>query len=154
MTDMTGNPAAAGYQRAPLGTRFVAFLIDFVLIAIPIAIVAGVLGAIVGSGFIDDLVSIVAGGYMLGWGLGLSGFTPGKRQQGAMLLSTSTFQPVGGGMGLARYFLAWFLTVLCLADIIALVASGRRISDRILNTDVYHVQPGEIMPIFPNGTPF
>ena len=90
----------------------------------------------------------------LGFGSGLSGFTPGKRQQGAMLLSTETFRPVGGGVGAARYLLAGFLTVLCLADIIALVASGRRISDRILNTDVYHVQPGEIMPIFPNGKPF
>ena len=154
MTDMTGNPAAAGYQRAPLGTRFVAFLIDVVLVGIPVAIIAAIVARILGLGVVDDLISLAAGTYILGFGSGLSGFTPGKRQQGAMLLSTETFRPVGGGVGAARYLLAGFLTVLCLADIIALVASGRRISDRILNTDVYHVQPGEIMPIFPNGKPF
>jgi uncharacterized RDD family membrane protein YckC len=154
MQDMTPN-APGGYQVAPTGTRFVAFLIDLV-IAIAIAIPFSIVGLILGSP-LDSLLSLVSTAisiYVFAWGMGVSGFTPGKRSQGAMLLSESTNRPVGGGMGIARYILASILTAFCLADVIALLATGRRITDRILGTNVYHVQPGEIMPIFPNGKPF
>lgn len=154
MQDMTPN-APTGYQRAPLGIRFVAFLIDL-LIAIAIAIPFSIVGLILGSPLdsLLSLISTVISLYVFGWGQGATGFTPGKRSQGAMLLSASTNQPIGGGMGIARYILGGILTAFCLLDIIVLIASGRRITDRILGTDVYHVQPGEIMPIFPNGNPF
>lgn len=152
---MTANPSATGYQRAPLGIRFVAFLIDFI-IAVGISVVFQIVGGIIGGavGGLIQLIGSLISLYIFAWGQGLTGFTPGKRQQGAMLLSTSTFQPIGGWMGIARYIIGGILTVFCFADIIALVATGRRITDRILGTDVYHVQPGSITPIFPNGTPF
>lgn len=154
MQDMTPN-TPGGYQVAPTNVRFVAFLIDFV-IAIAIAIPFSIVGAILGAP-LSTLLQLASTGislYVFAWGMGVSGFTPGKRSQGAMLLSESTNQPVGGGMGIARYILAGILTTICLADIIALLATGRRITDRILGTNVYHVQPGEVMPIFPGGKPF
>lgn len=156
MADMAANPSAAGYQRAPLGIRFVAAIIDW-LIAIGIGVVFGIIAAILGGGAIGNLIQLIStliSLYIFGWGVGETGFSPGTRAQGAMVLSTSTNQPIGGVMGLARYVLTVIFFFLCLADIIALVATGRRITDRILNTDVYHVQPGSITPIFPNGTPF
>lgn len=149
---------------APIGTRFVAIIIDWLVIMamfIPVFIVAFILGQISGIlgglvGFIGYLAVFALSIYITMWQLGETGQTPGKRSQGVMVLSTETGGTIGGGMGIARYFLGSIINSFCFADIIfALIDSdNQRLSDKLLKVNAYQVQPGEIMPIFPDGKPF
>jgi uncharacterized RDD family membrane protein YckC len=162
MQEMSSAPA--GYQPATIGSRFVALLIDAVIafaMAIPLFIIAGIgaaindaLGALL---FIVAYLGVLAASlYIFMWGLGETGQTPGKRSQGVIVLSTQTNQPTGGVMGIARYLLGAIINVFCYADFLAAIFKGdnQRISDSILNSHAYQVQPGSITPIFPGGKPF
>lgn len=163
MQEMSSN-APAGYQPASIGSRFVAVLIDAVVafaIAIPLFVVAGIMGAI--NDALGALVFILAylallafSAYVYMWGLGETGQTPGKRSQGVIVLSTETGQPIGGIMGVARYFLGAIINVFCYADFLSAIFKGdnQRISDGILKAQAYQVQSGSITPIFPGGKPF
>ncbi len=163
MQDMTPN-TAPGYQPASIGSRFVAILIDGLIaiaMAIPLFIIAGIggvindaLGALL---FIVAYLGLLAATvYVFMWQLGETGQTPGKRSQGVIVLSTQTNQPLGGIMGVVRYFLGSIINIFCYADFLAAIFKGdnQRLSDGILNAQVYQVQPGSITPIFPGGTPF
>jgi len=108
-------PAAAGMSRwgtlASWGERAVAFLIDLVIVVVP-AIVLYVLALIFGTvsdvlfflvAFVAWVYSIVAGLYIIGFQNGL-GASPGKKITGLRVIGDETGRPIGGGMGIVRYF--------------------------------------------------
>jgi uncharacterized RDD family membrane protein YckC len=98
-------PVSAGYGGRPLAEwpkRAVANLIDYFGVVILAILVQWFISWSLGA-----LLSLVA----IGWGLynaylqGESGQSTGKKMQNLRLLSESTGQPIGGGMGIARFFL-------------------------------------------------
>jgi uncharacterized RDD family membrane protein YckC len=85
--------------RASFGRRFVAYLIDVILIGI----VGGVLVAIFGTGVgygLDLLVGIAYFGYLEG---GPRGQTLGKMALGIRVVDFSSGGPIGYGRGVVRY---------------------------------------------------
>jgi uncharacterized RDD family membrane protein YckC len=99
----TEQPARAAQgpsgPRASFGRRFVAYLIDVILIGI----VGGVLVAIFGTGVgygLDLLVGIAYFGYLEG---GPRGQTLGKMALGIRVVDFSSGGPIGYGRGVVRY---------------------------------------------------
>ncbi|MBX6769791.1 MAG: RDD family protein, partial [Actinomadura rubrobrunea] len=120
-----GQPAQPAYQEvhhhyygssgqlATWGSRFAAYLIDYLIIIVPFAvlyILGGVLGAS-GSGgtavlgvlfFLLAWLVFLAGALWLAYQEGTTGQTIGKRQMGIKVISAQTGQPVGFGWGVLR----------------------------------------------------
>ena len=100
------GPGGQGYGGAPAGNyaewpkRVLSALID----TVGPFLVAGVLFAV------SDMIGWIAYLAAFGWALynaylgGQTGQSFGKKQAGTRLLSETTGQPIGGGMGIARYF--------------------------------------------------
>ena len=116
---MTNSQWAAPPRRvrASFGSRFVAYLIDVVILMVPmfagilLAVVLSALGdamALIGA-LLAGAVMLAAFGYFL-WNYcyrqGVTGQTIGKQYKGIALVRDSDAQPVGVGMSFARYFIA------------------------------------------------
>lgn len=104
-------PASAG-NRAGAGTRFVAALIDSVIVAV----VGFVLGAIVGRGSAAaNLLGLVIGiVWVTYWDGGASGQTPGKRVMNLRVVDANTGGEIGYARGFIRYIGLIVSTIPCL----------------------------------------
>ena len=97
-----GQPQMPASAYANWGQRVVSFLIDYVP--------GFILGAIFASAGVSSLAIIF---YILGlaWALynayqaGATGQSIGKKTMGVRLINETTGQPIGGGLGIGRYFL-------------------------------------------------
>ena len=104
-------PGAPG-QLAEWGTRVGATLIDGLALA-AIYVVGLILGLILGSissalgAIVLILVYLAAlvGGLYFSYLTGETGQSPGKRILGIKVVNEATGQPIGGGNGIARYFI-------------------------------------------------
>jgi uncharacterized RDD family membrane protein YckC len=85
--------------RASFGRRFVAYLVDVILIGIVGGILVAIFGTGVGYG-LDLLVGIAYFGYLEG---GPKGQTLGKMALGIRVVDFSTGGPIGYGRGVVRY---------------------------------------------------
>jgi uncharacterized RDD family membrane protein YckC len=129
-----GAPVAAGGQHADWGTRVASYAIDW----IALGVLSNVVGAV--SDVLGFLVSLLA----LAFGIynaylnGATGQSVGKRVMGTKVVSESTGQVIGGGMGIVRWlahildslacFIGWFLP---LFD-----AKRQTIADKVVKTVV------------------
>ncbi len=142
---LQGGPGQVG-RFADYGPRFIGALIDWAIgigINIVSQIVIGLAGA--GSSGAADILALVLSLVAFGWAIynyvylqGTTGQTIGKKQQGTKLVSVKTGEPVGIGMAIVRGILGFFLTLLCLLDLIWIFIDdeNRRLSDKILDFKV------------------
>lgn len=139
--------AAGGRQRAEVGSRFIAYLIDAAIIFgiyIVIIILAGILGSI--SDTLGSLVGILGFFAYIGYWFynfvflqGTTGQTLGKKQQGIALLDSTTFQPLGIGGAFIRNILVGIFAMPCGLDHwwILVDSDNLRLSDKVLGNQVY-----------------
>lgn len=104
-----GAPPAGvgGYQVAEWPQRALAFVIDVIAPSIVIYLFFVIVGAVLDAGGIIFLGWIAAIAWVLynyGYVGGTTGQSMGKKIAGIKLINVSTGQPVGAGMGIARYF--------------------------------------------------
>jgi uncharacterized RDD family membrane protein YckC len=104
-----GAPTYGGVQLAAWGWRVLGYLIDAIIVAVPSVIV----GVATGSRLAYDLISLL-GGLTIGYLNGAQGQSPGKRAVGLKLLSESTGEVIGGGMGIVRAIAHLIDTIACL----------------------------------------
>ncbi len=166
MTDMPVPPPAGGIGRetADFGSRLAAVIIDWLVgagLIIPIVIVGAILGAIsdvLGLLFIivGYLAAIAAIIYIMWWGLGTTGQTPGKRVMGVAVLDSTTGQVMGGGRGVGRELLKAIINTFCyIGSLWSLFdANNEALYDKVITANAYKAEKGGIMPIFPGGNPF
>jgi uncharacterized RDD family membrane protein YckC len=142
---MSGIPMAQGPGAyASWGQRFAAYLLN----AVPIfalyilgAIVATVLGKIAGIlgglAFLVVWAAAVALSFYTFYLDGL-GQSPGKAIMGIRVISEQTGQPIGGGMGIARYFVHMLDALPCYIGFFFPLWDAKRqtFADKILNTVV------------------
>lgn len=130
---------------ASWGERAVAYLIDAAILFvgfIAVAIVAAVLGVAVD--FIGALVGMV--GYLAIFGAGLyfmymqgvTGASPGKKLTGLRVVGVQTGQPIGGGLGIVRYFAHIVDAMICYLGFLLPLFDEKRqtIGDKIIGTVV------------------
>ncbi|HET7688974.1 MAG TPA: RDD family protein [Nocardioidaceae bacterium] len=102
------QPASVGgYELAEWPQRALAFLIDAIAPTIAIYLVFAIIGAALDSGAIIMLGWLAAIGWIVynyGYVGGTTGQSMGKKIAGIKLVNVNTGQPVGAGMGIARYF--------------------------------------------------
>lgn len=156
---MTGATPATFVQ------RLVALLIDTGIVLamfIPAFIVVLILGRISGVlGFLAALVLYVAifaaALYMYIGNIGATGQTPGKRMQGVQVISDDGSMLGMGGAAVRYLVYAIFNSVVCGLPIGSLWmlfdADKKTLYDKVLNNQAVQVEPGGLMPIFPNGNP-
>lgn len=170
MSDFPAAPPVPGTGAATpagIGQRLVAKVIDGLVafaLAIP-AIVLFVLGLAVGGAvgvilaFLGGLLYIAVFAaifYVMIWGQGVTGQTPGKRMQGIKLVDSSTGAPVGGAGGVIRWLVEAVTTMICYIGYLWALFDDRNqtLYDKILDNEVVLGEKGGIMPIFPDGKPF
>ena len=155
----------AGATPASFGQRLIAVLIDFGIVLamfVPAVIVVFIVGRI--SGILGALVGIVlylavfgAALYMYIGNIGTTGQTPGKRMQGVQIVDDN-----GGILGMGDAAIRYIVSVIFNSIICGLPvgslwmlfdAEKKTLYDKVLNDKAISVQPGELMPIFPNGNP-
>ncbi len=152
-------------EYASWGTRALGFLIDWALFAlvpyIALFVIGSVLGAIsdaLGALFIFLGYIVVAALfiYVLGYGVGTTGQSPGKRVMGIKIVSKETGQVIGGGAGVGRWFAHIIDSLVCyIGWLLPLFdAEKQTIADKLLSTHAIVVPKGEIMPLMPDGKPF
>ena len=132
-----GTPVPGQWAGPPLaswGERVVANLIDYS-------------GPAIVASFVQNTVSYALGSLLwlaaLGWGLynaylaGQTGQSTGKKQNGLRLLREQDGQVIGGGMGIARFFLH-ILDAFCLLGFLWPLwdAKKQTFADKILKTVV------------------
>jgi uncharacterized RDD family membrane protein YckC len=147
--------------RATFGTRLVAYLIDVVILmvpmfaAIPIAMLLSVFGdalAIIGA-LLAGLVMLAAFVYFF-WNYcyrqGVTGQTIGKQMKGIALVREADMQPVGVGMSFARYFIASAISqftcgIFGIVDVIWILfdEDRQRLTDKILKFHVIELDNSE-----------
>jgi len=166
MTDMPVPPAAGGIGRetADFGSRLAAVIIDWLVAAaliIPIIIIGAILAAIndtLGLLFIivGYLAAIAAVIYVMWWGLGETGQTPGKRVMGVAVLDSTTGQVIGGGRGVGRELLKGIINSFCWIGSLWMLFDSKNeaLYDKPITANAYKAEKGGIMPIFPGGNPF
>jgi len=154
----------AGEEAGDFGTRFVARLIDGLLllpIGIAVAILAAILGAV--SDALGGLMVLVWYAialawtfYVLGYLLGETGQTPGKRMMGLKVVDANTGQPMGGGRGVGRVFTDYVNGLICFLGWLWPLwdSQSQTISDKIIGSRVVKGPKGGVLPIFPDGKPF
>ncbi len=117
----SGGQAWAGPPLADWGTRVVAYLIDLaigVVAAIVLVIVAAVLAKIAGALAALVLVlgyaAIIGFTYWnLGWQVGVTGQSIGKKQMHIRVLKEVDGQPLGGGLGIVRQLAHFVDGIIC-----------------------------------------
>lgn len=159
---VAGGPPAA--VPASIGGRIVAYLIDWlvqVAIFLPLFIIVGI-GFVINEGLglllylVAALVVFALSLWIWVWHQGETGQTPGKRKHGLMLVDRSTGAPIGGGKGIARWLLQAVLGGFCFIGYLWAIfdKDNQTLYDKILDSHVVQVPPGEVTPIFPGGRPF
>ena len=95
-------------------------------------------------------------GYVLGFGVGTTGQSPGKRLMGIKIVSKETGQVIGGGAGVGRWFGHIIDSLVCyIGWLMPLWDSEKQtIADKLVSTHAIIVPKGEIMPLMPDGKPF
>ncbi len=150
---------------APWGTRALGFLIDWALFALVPYIAVFVLGAVFGAisdalgalviflGYIAVLALFI---YVLGYGVGTTGQSPGKRLMGIKIVGKETGQVIGGGAGVGRWFAHIIDSLVCYIGWLMPLWDKERqtIADKLVSTYAVIVPKGEIMPLMPDGKPF
>ena len=96
--------------RASFGRRFVAYLIDVILIGIVGGVLVAIFDTTVGYG-LDLLVGIAYFGYLEG---GPKGQTLGKMALGIRVIDFNTGGPIGYGRGVVRYLGRIISGIVCL----------------------------------------
>lgn len=150
---------------ASWGQRLAATLLDgLVVLGVTIPVIAlcallfvisetvGVIAIIVGY-----IAMIVAAIYLLAWGQGTTGQTPGKRIMGIETIRDDDGQYIGGGLGLARYFLSFINSLpFYLGWLWPLWDDkSQTLVDKVLGTVVVKTtRSTKLFPLFPNGRPF
>jgi uncharacterized RDD family membrane protein YckC len=129
-----GAPATTAIAYAEWPTRVVALLIDL-LPGIVIGLVTNFLGTAISS--LGSLLSFAIGLYFA-FLSGQTGQSPGKRVMGIQLVNAKTGQHIGGGMGIARYFVHILDAIPCgLGYLLPLVDKQKQtIADKVLSTVV------------------
>lgn len=137
--------AAAGYGGRPLAEwpkRVGAYAIDVIAPFVAVWFVGLILG------FVSDVLGLlfIIVGYLaaLGWVLyqsyltGQTGQSFGKEKMKIRVLSESTGQPIGGGMGIARYFVHFVDAIPCYIGFLWPLwdAKKQTFTDKILSTIV------------------
>ncbi len=142
-----GGATQGGAQRAEVGDRFMAFLIDagiMVVGVIVLVIMVAIFSAI--SDTLGGLVGLVGYLGIFGFAIynmiylqGTTGQSIGKKQRNIKVLTTDTMQPVGIGMAIARWLLQGIFAIPCYLDHwwILVDADNRRLSDKVLDMHVY-----------------
>jgi len=142
--------AAGGATPAEFGTRFVAYLIDTVIVVggyVAVFIISLVLGAVSNTlGSIFSLLGILG---ILGFGIwqhiivqGNTGQTIGKQKQGIKLVKDATGQPVGAGGAFLRIIVGSAFGLLCGVGQLVDLAwplfddQKKRLTDKILDNSV------------------
>ena len=155
----------AGATPASFGQRFIAVLIDFGIILamfIPAFIIVLILGQISGvlgflAGLVLYLAVLAAALYMYIGGIGTTGQTPGKRMQGVQVVDDDGGMLGMGGAAIRYIVSAVFNSVICGLPVGSLWmlfdAEKKTLYDKVLNNQAIAVEPGSLMPIFPNGNP-
>ena len=156
-------PAYPAYVPATFGARVVAYLIDVVILMVPMLLVIPVVMLMTAiSDTLGVIGSLLAGVLMLAaftyfiWNYiyrqGVTGQTIGKQYKGIALVRLDNLQPVGGGMSFARYLLSSAISqVTCglygIVDVlwVAFDADQQRLTDKILKFHV--IQLAETMPV-------
>ena len=152
-------------ELAPWGTRAVGLVIDWALFALVPYIAIFILGAVFGAisdalGALVIFVGYIAVFalflYVLGYGVGTTGQSPGKRMMGIKIVGKETGQVIGGGAGIGRWFAHIIDSLVCyIGWLMPLWDSERQtIADKLIGTYAIIVPKGEIMPLLPDGKPF
>ena len=97
MSDFTPEPSRKG-PRADTGARFVAYLIDTVIVGVVVIVLYGILG---GTG--QGLGILVGLAYFTYFDGSPSGQTVGKRLMSIRVIDFQTGGPIGFGKGFIRY---------------------------------------------------
>ena len=152
-------------ELAPWGTRALGFLIDWALFALVPYIAVFVLGAVFGA--ISDALGalVIFLGYfavfalfiyVMGYGVGTTGQSPGKRMMGIKIVGKETGQVIGGGAGVGRWFAHIIDSLVCYIGWLMPLWDKERqtIADKLLSTYAVVVPKGEITPLMPDGKPF
>lgn len=150
-----GGPGGYVATPGPLaewGQRVVAYLIDAAIILvgyIAVAIVAGILGAIVDAlgvlvGVVGYLAMVALGFYFL-YLNGSAGQSPGKRLTGLKVIGERTGQPIGGGLGIVRGFAHIVDSLICYIGWLFPLwdAKKQTLADKIMSTVVITGAPKE-----------
>lgn len=145
-----GGAPASSAGLASWGERVVAYLIDWVIIVVPVIalyIVGAILGAVadvlgVLVFLVAWLVSVVAGFYLM-YLNGSVGQTPGKKVMGLKVVSETTGQVIGGGAGIGRGFCHLIDALICYIGFLFPLWDAKRqtIADKILKTVVTSGNP-------------
>lgn len=164
-------PGAPGTGAGPIGTyatwgqRFAALLIDGLLMLagyIPLFVLAAIAGAI-NDGLaalvliLGYLALLAAWIYLMPWGQGITGQTPGKRIMGIQVVKDGTGEFMGGGLGIGRWFASILNSLpLYLGWLWPLFDDkNQTFADKIVSTVVTQTdRPKKLLPLFPNGKPF
>jgi uncharacterized RDD family membrane protein YckC len=152
-----GGMPMGGPEYATWVERFAAVLIDGVSI-LPIYIVIFIFALIPKIGVLFALL-----GYLAVIGLffyyqfltGSTGASPGKRVMGIQVVSASTGQFIGGGMGIARYFAHIVDSVVCYIGwfLPFFDAKKQTIGDKIVGTVVIKGPKMEFVDAFKSALP-
>lgn len=154
-----------GATPASFGQRLIAALIDFGIVLamfIPAFIVVFIIGQISGilgflAGLVLYIVVLAAALYMYIGGIGTTGQTPGKRMQGVQVVNDS-----GGMLGIGGAAIRYIVSAISNSIVCGLPVGAlwmlfdpekKTLYDKVLNNQAIQVEPGELMPIFPNGNP-
>lgn len=145
--------------------RLIAVLIDAGIVLamfIPAFIIVLILGRISGvlgllAGFVLYLAIFAAALYMYIGNIGTTGQTPGKRMQGVQVVSDDGSMLGMGGAAIRYLVYAIFNSVVCGLPVGSLWmlfdAEKKTLYDKVLNNQAVQVEPGALLPIFPDGNP-
>jgi uncharacterized RDD family membrane protein YckC len=153
-----GSAAAGGLggqQLAEFGPRAIGFLIDYVaplvlvIVGVIVAIILSAIWWVLGIiGWIIAFVCWVAAIAMwisYSFQVGKTGQSPGMRMQGIRCISEETGQPIGGGMGIVRYFAHIVDGLICYIGWLFPLwdAKKQTLADKIMKTVVVTGAPKE-----------
>lgn len=154
----TAGGAAVG-QRAEITNRLLAHVVDALWISVLFFVVAVAVGLLF---FVSDplavltivlvsLASIPFGIYVIGYAVGVSGQSPGKRVMGVKVVNKYTGDVIGGGRGVLRMLVDGVLNnFFMISWIWALIDQDKQtLADKVVDSAVIEVPRGGLMPILP-----
>ncbi|WP_436795338.1 RDD family protein [Actinospongicola halichondriae] len=131
-----GGGVSAFGPLASWGDRAIAALVNFV----PLIVLSFVIGLV--SNTLASLITFAAGIYFY-YLDGETGAHPGKRVMGLKTVNMETGQPIGGGMGIVRYFAHIVDSITCFIGYLFPLWDENRqtFADKIMKTVVLKDQP-------------